>query len=175
MGRKGQLPWSLPSEFQLFVSKTTGSAIVVGRCTFLEEGIYPMSHVSQHYVLASSPLPQEKLYPDQVLRCESISDCLQHHRKHRAHTDLWFIGGSCVFEEGAAYADELHLTVVHADVEGDVFFPLGKVLPSFPFLSKVEVDRESRDAIPYSVYVLGKRESEGTSKVEWKDLIRNDV
>jgi len=37
--------------------------------------------------------------------------------------DVFIAGGAEIFREAASGADRMHVTLVHANVEGDVFFP----------------------------------------------------
>ncbi|MCD8528343.1 MAG: dihydrofolate reductase [Candidatus Pacebacteria bacterium] len=66
---------------------------------------------------------------------------------------FFIIGGSSVYAEGLAYADTLHLTLIHGDKPADTFFPPYEHL--FTKETK-EGDFVSPDGIAYSFVMLEK-------------------
>ena len=114
IGRDNQLPWKLSSDLQRFKVLTMGHHLVVGRKTFLSIG---------------RPLPGRQLIvlsrdgayrPSGVQVARSLPEALD----LISDDDEAFIGGgSELFKEALEKVDRLYLTMVHAEVQGDSFFP----------------------------------------------------
>ncbi|CAK9046431.1 unnamed protein product [Durusdinium trenchii] len=60
--------------------------------------------------------------PDAVLR-DSLPEAMK--VAHERGGDIWILGGTEVYRQSFELADEFWATHVHADVEGDVYFPDG--------------------------------------------------
>lgn len=111
IGRDGDLPWHLPADLKRFKRLTVGHSIVMGRKTFESIG---------------RPLPRRRsivLSRDPTYRAEGaeVAASLERALELTAGEDeVFVIGGAGVFEDALPLADRLYLTLVHADVEGDV-------------------------------------------------------
>ncbi len=116
IGNKGQLPWKLPKDLQHFRQLTEGKCIVMGRKTFDSIG---------------RPLPKRKNIV--VTRQERISfaGCEVVHSlgdavalaRALAEHEVLVIGGGELYREALPLAHRIELTRVHAQVEGDTYFP----------------------------------------------------
>ncbi len=114
IGRDGQLPWHLPLDLQHFKTLTTGKRIVMGRRTWAS---FPRPLPNREHVVVSSSALE---LPTGVLQVESLSDALA----LPGSTDpVFVIGGHRLYAEALSFADDLFLTQIDADVEGDTFFP----------------------------------------------------
>tara|TARA_R110002096_G_scaffold173997_4_gene349570 strand:- start:4515 stop:4982 length:468 start_codon:yes stop_codon:yes gene_type:complete len=113
IGRNGGLPWQLPDDLKFFKRTTTGSAILMGRKTWDSIG---------------RPLPKRR---NIVLSCslESVPegvDLIRHPddlEKLSLETDVYVIGGAMIYDYFFARCDEVLLTYVFAEYEGDTFLP----------------------------------------------------
>ena len=114
IGVDGGLPWRLPSDLARFKSLTTGHAVIMGRRTFDSlPGPLPGRRtivVSRNPFFAASGI-EAALNLREALECAG-SDGL-----------VFIGGGSAVYAEALPIADRMELTVVHAEVNGDTFFP----------------------------------------------------
>ncbi|MFA9480148.1 dihydrofolate reductase [Phycisphaerales bacterium AB-hyl4] len=114
IGRDGDLPWRLPADLAHFKRLTTGHTIVMGRKTFESIG---------------RPLPNRRsivLTRDPQWAHEGVEvvhdwDALQ--AKVAGEGEVFVIGGEVVFGLALPWADRVYLTLVHATVAGDTFFP----------------------------------------------------
>jgi len=116
IGRDGKLPFKLRSDLQSFKDITGSCPVVMGSKTFesLPKHIRPLPG-RENIVLTRNP---NALMVDvtHVLWWEEIL--------HRAETeDMFVIGGAKMYEVALDHCDELYITRVHAEIEGDVFFP----------------------------------------------------
>jgi len=107
IGRGNSLPWHLPEDLAWFKSMTLGHTLVMGRATYDSIG---------------RPLPGRKTYiltrsPSGPMEIGSLSE---------AHSDSGFVflcGGSEVYAQFLFYCDELLITHVKQEVDGDKRFP----------------------------------------------------
>jgi dihydrofolate reductase len=116
IGRDGGLPWRLPADLRHFKATTMGHHLVIGRATWDELG---------------APLPgrtivvvtrNRDLAADGALVAHSLEEALE----LAAGDDEIFIGGGAEIYRQAldrGLVDRLYVTRVHAEVEGDTFFP----------------------------------------------------
>ncbi len=114
IGRAGDLPWRLPDEMRYFMNTTRGHTVISGRRTFESFG-KPLPD-RRNIVISRDPT----FSPDGVEAATSLDAAIDLAR----HDDELFIaGGGQVYPLALPRADRLYLTVVHARLEGDTFFP----------------------------------------------------
>lgn len=141
IGRDGKLPWRIPEDVRHFQALTAGQVCVLGRICFdtwpgaTRDGRQPI-------VLTSRPLPQPSSAQLERPRTEarakgasvpiparSLSEALA--VAETIPGELFVCGGQAIFEETLALARplRLHLTLIHAEVPGDRYFPEWRHLP----------------------------------------------
>ena len=117
IGRDGDLPWRLSADLKRFRELTMGHHIVMGRATYESIGKPLPKRTSvvlsrdANYTVAEYPEIHTATSLDAALEIASGDD------------EVFVIGGEAIFREALPRADRLYLTLVHADVEGDVHFP----------------------------------------------------
>lgn len=114
IGRDGDLPWRLPADLAHFKRTTTSHAIIMGRKTWDSIG-RPLSD-RQNIVLTRDP----EFTAERVDVVHSLEQAMARVRRKEA----FVIGGEAIFTVALAVAERVFLTLVHAQVEGDVYFPL---------------------------------------------------
>lgn len=120
IGRGNQLPWRLPRDLAYFKKITWGHPIVMGRKTFDSIGrplpgrtnivVSRQSDWSAEGVTAVNSLSQAMDVAGQAAAASGVAE-------------IMLIGGASLYEQALPIADRLYLTEVHAQVEGDAFFP----------------------------------------------------
>lgn len=114
IGRDGSLPWHLPTDLARFKSITTGHTVIMGRKTFESVG---------------KPLPNRRtiiITRNNDYQCADvfIAHSLDEALDHAAHEDeIFILGGETVYRIALPRADRLYLTIIHATIEGDTYFP----------------------------------------------------
>jgi dihydrofolate reductase len=111
IGMNGALPWHISDDLKRFKRLTTGHAVLMGRKTFESIG-KPLPN-RRNVVLSSRPIPGVETYA-------RIDEALQ---ALEEETKVFVIGGGAVYAMVLDRADELFLTRIPYDVEGDTFFP----------------------------------------------------
>jgi dihydrofolate reductase len=131
IGRDGALPWHLPGDLQYFRRVTMGHPIIMGRRTHESIGRALPGRVN---VVVSR---NQAYAAPGCLLAPSLPVALS----LAAPAELAFvIGGAALYAEALPLASRLHVTEVHADVDGDVRFP------PFDRLEWREVAREDHPA-----------------------------
>ena len=114
IGKDNQLVWSSKEDLKFFKDKTYGKPVIMGRNTY--ESIHKQ---------LGKPLPgrlnivatKQTYLSDQVLVCNNLD------MVHKYPGELWVAGGAQIYKELLPYCDELFLTVVNKEIDGDAFFP----------------------------------------------------
>ncbi len=153
IGRNNDLPWRLPEDLKYFKRTTLGKPIIMGRKTWDSIGKPLPGRTSivisrdPTFTLAGAKVAGTLQAAIELAKAE-VSD--------EENEEAMVIGGAEIFALALPMADRLYLTQVHADVEGDVFFP------DFDTNAWREIAREkfsASDANPYdySFIVLDRK------------------
>jgi dihydrofolate reductase len=111
IGRAGTLPWHIPDDLKRFKRLTTGRTVLMGRKTFASIG-RPLPH-RRNVVISTQEIPGVESY-------RLLEDALEAVKNDE---QVFVIGGGQLYAALLDRADELFLTLVDNDVEGDIFFP----------------------------------------------------
>ncbi len=115
MGRNGTLPWHLSADLKHFKTLTSGKRIVMGRRTW-ESFPKPLPN-REHVVVSSQPLS----LPEGVLVVRSLAEALA--LPPHETQPVFVIGGNAMYREALPLIDDLYLTEIEANVDGDTTFP----------------------------------------------------
>lgn len=120
IGRGGRLPWRIPEDYAHFQEQTAGNICLLGRITFetwtdaATDGRRPIV-VTRNSGLARDGVRVTGSFGDALALADTLPG------------ETYICGGRRIFEETLALAGQrplrLHLTLVHAQVEGDTYFP----------------------------------------------------
>ena len=114
IGRDNDLAWHLPKDLKRFKELTKGHHVLMGRKTYESVG---------------RPLPgrtnivisrQENYKAPGCIVVHTLEEAI---RKAENDNQPYVIGGGKIYEQALPLADTLELTQIHADVEGDTYFP----------------------------------------------------
>jgi dihydrofolate reductase len=136
IGQNGRLPWDIPEDWEYFLEKTREGTLLFGRRCY-EEMMERSKEGRNAVVLSRNP----QFQPVFGVRAESIPQALQVARGYGR--EIWICGGEQVYRETLPIADRLLLTQIHADIQGDTFFPSWEDF--FPY----EIDRLDRSDQKY--------------------------
>ena len=117
IGRGGSIPWRVPEDARRFRALTMGHPVVMGRRTWasLPDRFRPLPG-RRNVVVTRNAAWQA----DGAERAGSLTDAL---RVLAGAPQVFVIGGAELYAEALPLADELLLTEIDADVDGDTFFP----------------------------------------------------
>ena len=114
IGRKGDLPWRLSDDLKRFKTVTMGKPIVMGRKTY--ESIGRPLPGRQNIVITRQPGYSAE-------GCDVVATVEQAVEVANDAEEIMVIGGSEIYALFLPAARRLYLTRVHAEVDGDAFFP----------------------------------------------------
>lgn len=115
IGIHNALPWKLPADMQWFRDNTLGKPVVMGRKTFESFGARPLP---QRLNIIVSKDTAYKAEGARVV--DSIDAAL---REGKDCEEIMIIGGASLYRQTLPLAQRLYMTIVHADVAGDAWFP----------------------------------------------------
>jgi dihydrofolate reductase len=114
IGNKNRLPWHLPDEWKHFRKITDGKPFLMGRTSFETPDSLHSSYRNVILTTKTAAVMPGKEYASGLP--EAIA--LLHDEN-----EVFILGGASVFEQALPLVERLYLTVVHAHMEGDAFFP----------------------------------------------------
>jgi dihydrofolate reductase len=148
IGRDGNIPWRLPEDLGRFRELTMGHPVVMGRRTWesLPDRFRPLPG-RDNVVVTRNP----DWTAQGADRAGSLEDAL---RLLDSEREVFVIGGGEIYAAALPLADELLLTEIDADVEGDTTFP------EWDRAEFEEVSRERRvteDGTPFAFVTYRRR------------------
>jgi len=114
IGVGNTLPWHLPADLKHFRQITTGHHVIMGR---------------RNYESIGKPLPNRINIVVTRNRHFRAPGCVVAHsfeealERARADPEIFIIGGAEIYRQAFNRADRLYLTLVHANIVGDTYFP----------------------------------------------------
>ena len=115
IGINNSLPWKLPSDMKWFRQHTLGKPIVMGRKTFESFGGRTLPDRPNIIITRDTNYQVEG-----AIVTHSIDEALQ---AAGDVDEVMIIGGASFYEQMLPKANRMYLTFVHADIEGDAWFP----------------------------------------------------
>ena len=116
IGRDNAIPWHYPADMKHFRRVTRGHAVVAGRKTYETFQIRPLPQ-RRNFVLTRNP---DYAVAEGVVVCTSLAEVL---RRARGSEKLFVLGGAQIYALALPLADEMILTHLPIEVEGDAYFP----------------------------------------------------
>ncbi len=116
IGRRGRLPWKIPADMKFFKETTMGKPIIMGRKTYQSIGVALLGRTN--IVVTNNPTIQNP----ELKKAKSVHEALKL-AKREGGVEAIVIGGGQIYEATLPIADRIYLTEVHADIEGDAWFP----------------------------------------------------
>ncbi len=150
IGKSNKLPWHLSADLKRFKELTSGHVLLMGKRTFqsLPNGPLP----NRKNIVLTSMLSEGVV--EGYFEANSIDDALE---LCENITKIFIIGGSVVYNQSMEFADDMYITWVHEDVEGDVYFP---TIDSeiWEEISREDFPADEKNQYPYSFsYYLRKK------------------
>ena len=116
IGKKGWMPWNLPEDLKHFRQVTLNKNILMGRKTF--EGIGKPLPKRKTYVLTRQMIQ----YPyEEVEVVQDLEKLIQHFA--HSQEELVVCGGAQIYELLLPYVQEMWISAVEGEYEGDTYFP----------------------------------------------------
>ncbi len=141
IGRDGGIPWHLPEDQARFRALTMGHPVVMGRRTWdsLPARFRPLPD-RRNIVVTRNP----QWRSEGAERAASLAGALE---LVRDAEQVFVVGGAEVYAAALPHADELLLTEIELDVEGDAFFPQWE---RDAFVERAREEHTAEDGTPFA-------------------------
>jgi dihydrofolate reductase len=142
IGKSKKLPWHLSADLKRFKELTSGHVLLMGKRTFqsLPNGPLP----NRKNIVLTSMLSEGVV--EGYFEANSIDDALELCENIKK---IFVIGGSVVYNQSMEFADDMYITWVHGDIEGDVYFPTIET-DIWEEVSREDFPADERNQYPYS-------------------------
>lgn len=147
IGIKNRLPWKLSADMKWFRQHTLGKPIIMGRKTYESFGSKALPDRTNIIISHRQDYQTKDAIVANSFEAavEAAGDV----------NEIMVIGGASIYEQTLELADRLYMTLVHADVQGDAWFPV------FDTDAWTEVHHEDHKAdeknqYPFSFVILEK-------------------
>ena len=115
IGNGIQIPWHIKEEFQHFKKTTLNHTIIMGSTTFLSIG-KPLPN--RHTIVINNNLNFDTMGQE---LCTDLNEVIN---KYKDSSEVVFVcGGASIYKQMLPYVNEMIISVVKKEVEGDVYFP----------------------------------------------------
>lgn len=114
IGKNNNMLWHLSDDFKRFKELTTGHYIIMGRKTFES---FPKPLPNRTHVIITRQVDYKKE------GCIVVSSLEKAFQVIPNDEDAFVIGGGEIYKQSMDLVDELEITRVHANFEGDTIFP----------------------------------------------------
>lgn len=158
IGNKNTIPWNFPpykmsADFKYFKNTTLGKTIVMGLNTFKSIGEKPLPG-RKHIILCDKP---DYKVPDQCILAWSFDEALKLIKSEENYgKEIFICGGAYVYKQFLPYTDKLYITEIHANPEGDTYFPeINK--EEWKEVSREEHKADEKNSFDYSFVILERK------------------
>jgi dihydrofolate reductase len=142
IGRNNKLPWHLSTDLKRFKSLTMGHHLIMGRKTFDEIGRKPLpgrpNIVISRSAIATGGIQTATTLDEAFSRVAATED------------EVFVIGGGEIFRQVLHRADRMYITQVHAEIEGDTFFPEYDPVNEWRLIDREDFESDAKNDYPFS-------------------------
>jgi dihydrofolate reductase len=120
IGIDNTLPWHLPNDLKYFKQVTMAKPIIMGRKTYESIG-RPLPGRTNIVITRQADYQAEGIVV--VNSLQQALDKAEDISFVAGHEEVMVIGGAEIYQQALLQADRLYITHVHAEIDGDAFFP----------------------------------------------------
>jgi dihydrofolate reductase len=114
IGKENSLPWHLPADLQHFKAMTIGKPIIMGRKTW--ESLPGKLPQRPHIIITANPDYSAE-------GCTVVNSLEQAIEAAGDVPEVMVVGGAMLYAQALPMADNIYLTMVETQVDGDTLFP----------------------------------------------------
>lgn len=154
IGRDNDVPWRLSTDLKRLKAMTMGHHVIMGRKTYESVG---------------KPLPgrtnvvitrQEGYAPEGVTVVHSLEEAVRLAGR-AGESEAFILGGAEIYTQAMHRADRMYLTRVHAEVEGDTWFPDFDDVSEWRLTDAEHFDADEKNEHPFSFLTYERAAAEG--------------
>ena len=151
IGREGRLPWGhLPKDWENLFRVTDGIPMIMGRKSYDTPDRIASPNAPNIVLTSQTNFPLEIGFQS----ANNVDEALQMIEK-QGFMSVFILGGGTVFEQTIGQADKIFLTLVHAEFEGDAFFPPFSN-KDFKLVERTDFDADEQHKYAFSILVYEK-------------------
>lgn len=143
IGKDNDLPWKLSADLQYFRRVTMGKPLIMGRNTHESIG-RPLP--GRQNIIVSKNLDYR------VDGCTVVHSVKEAFQACNNSDEAMVMGGASLYEQLLPHAEKLYLTLVHASLEGDTWFPDWKKT-DWREVSREHHQADDKNDYPYSFII----------------------
>ncbi|MEE0970158.1 MAG: dihydrofolate reductase [Clostridia bacterium] len=113
IGKDGKIPWNIEGEKERFRRLTEGCTVIMGRKTYEEIG-RPLPN-RKNIVVSRTKVFSGK----DLTTAQTLGDAI----RTAKNGDIFIAGGEGIYAEALPLCEKLYITEIHAEFDGDTFFP----------------------------------------------------
>lgn len=125
IGKDNQLPWHISEDLKYFRKVTSGQAVLMGRRTFESIG-KPLPNRRNIVLTRNTHFNVKSNAKNNTGSIEVVHTFEEALALCKTLDQVFIIGGGQIYTAFLPYADELYLTLVDKEIEGDTDFPVFK-------------------------------------------------
>ena len=148
IGIENRLPWKLPNDMKWFRQHTLGKPIIMGRKTFESFGAKPLPDRTNIIISRD-----ENFQAQDSIVVHSIDEALQ---AAGEVDEVMIIGGASFYEQMLPRADRLYLTFVHANIQGDAWFPQID-FSKWQEVEHIDCEADEKNILAHSFIILDRK------------------
>jgi dihydrofolate reductase len=115
IGHKKKLPWNMPADWQHFRKITHDKAFIMGKNSY--EAPDKLLSTKKSIILSHTGIHNLCGNCFQADSWDSALEMLS------GEPEIFILGGQSVFEQAISFAHYIYLTIIHAELSGDAYFP----------------------------------------------------
>ncbi len=144
IGRNNKLPWRQSTDLKRFKTLTMGHHVLMGRKTYGDDVSKPLPGRVNVVITNNSDFKAQG-----VAIARSIDEAIA---KAEAAQDeeVFILGGGEIFRQTIHRADRMYITQIHADVEGDTFFPEFDDVNEWRLVDREDFEADDKNEYPFS-------------------------
>ena len=147
IGKDNKLPWHQPADLKFFKNTTWGMPIVMGRKTF--EAMGKALPGRTNIVITTNP----DWKGENATSATSIDDALKAAEATNCK-EIFITGGGEIFKQSLSIADKIYITRIHAEIEGDTFFPeIDESVWEKEFEKNTDADEKNKYGMSFQIWV----------------------
>ena len=146
IGVNNTLPWRLSSDLKNFKAVTMGKPVIMGRKTW--ESLGKPLPGRENIIITRNP----DYRAEGCVVFHSLDEALL---RFSVVPEVVIIGGHDIFKAALEKADCIYLSQIHADVEGDTWFPVFHI-SEWEQIERKEFAADEKNEYPFSFIVLEK-------------------
>jgi len=154
IGHAQGLPWCLRTDLKHFKELTMGHYYIAGRKTYDSVG-RPL-HGRTNIVITRQP----DFAAEGVIVVHTLEDALRI-AKEAGEGEAFIGGGGEIFAQAVHGAHRMYLTRVHAEVEGDTFFPDFDDVSEWHLVDSEHFEADEKNDYPFSFLTYDRAAAEG--------------